>query len=101
MNHCPYLDKECIRHDCMHFVHFTCKDPQTGRDRDEWTCTHALIPILLMENANQIRQVAASVDSMRNEVVQRQDILNTAAVLGRQSKAIGDIYQQHNVIEGR
>jgi len=98
---CPYLNEPCIGHRCMLFTHFTMKDPQTGRDRDEWTCAHALNPVMMLELANQIRQVAASVDSMRNEVVKRQDVLNTAAILNmntRKTIPIKDV--THEQIEG-
>lgn len=104
MNICPFLNTECIQHKCMQFVHFTMKDPQTGRDRDEWTCSFSIMPMMMLENANQIRQVSASVDSMRNEVVVRQDIMNSAAVLGRPSKKfipIRDVSEEQNLIEDK
>lgn len=75
---CPFLKKACIEHQCMLYTHVQMQDPQSGLSKDQWTCALALIPILVIEGARQTRNVQASVDSMRNEVVKRQDVLNAA-----------------------
>lgn len=65
---CPLLQKECIQHQCEFYIHMIGMDPQTGQPKDEWGCTFRWLPILLTENANQIRQAAASSDKVANEV---------------------------------
>jgi ABC-type iron transport system FetAB permease component len=48
--------------------------------------------MLLVENARSVRGAQAAVESMRNEVVQRQDQLNNAVALGQRqaAKQIGE-----------
>jgi len=45
------------------------KNPNTGKDIDEWGCAVAWMPVLTIENANQQRQTGAAVESFRNEMV--------------------------------
>lgn len=78
MSLCPLLKKECVTHQCAWYTHIIGKDPQTSRDMDHWDCAIRWMPVLITETARQTHHVAASVDSMRNEVVQRQDVLNSA-----------------------
>ena len=75
---CPFLKKECIEHQCMLYTHVQMTDPQTGLAKDEWTCTLSLIPLMIIENARRTGGVQSAVESMRNEVVKRQDVLNAA-----------------------
>lgn len=77
-NLCPLLKKTCIEHDCKFYVHVQGMHPQTGAPMDHWDCAVSWVPMLMVESARMTRCVAASVDSMRNEVVQRQDALNDA-----------------------
>ena len=67
----------------MLYTHITMVNPQSGASEDKWACSVALVPILLIENARQVRGAQAAVESMRNEVVERQDILNRAVVMAR------------------
>jgi hypothetical protein len=83
---CPLLKKECIEHKCAWFTHVTGIHPQTGKDLDLWDCSVRWLPVMITEQARQTRGVCASVDSMRNEVVKRQDELNTA-VLEKRNEA--------------
>jgi hypothetical protein len=71
-----------MEHECMLYTHVTMTNPQTGLAKDEWACSLALIPIMVIEGANRTRGVQAAVESMRNEVVSRQDELNSAVRLG-------------------
>lgn len=70
---CPFIKKECMEHKCMLYTHITMKDPQSGMDKDEWTCSLVLIPIMMLENARQTRGVQSATESMRNEIVKRMD----------------------------
>lgn len=45
-----------------------------GEDQNDWKCAMAWMPILQVEVAGTQRGVAASINSMRNENVKRQDL---------------------------
>lgn len=63
---CP-LGHECYR--CLWLVTLRGQNPQTGEEVDRRECALTAIPLLLVENAQQGRQTAASVESFRNEMV--------------------------------
>ena len=44
-----------------------------GKEHDQWDCSMAWAPVLTLEVANMVRQMSASIDSMRNIQTQRQD----------------------------
>ena len=54
---------------CNWFIQVRGIDPNTGKDVDEWGCSIAWLPHMLIENANQSRQTGAAVESFRNEMV--------------------------------
>ena len=54
--------------------------PQTGAEIDEWGCTIAWTPMLLIENAKLQRETGAAVESFRNEMV-RSSHATTAAMV--------------------
>ena len=64
---CPILEKECIEHGCAWYRHLVGMNPQTGQPTDEWNCAVGWLPLLLVENANMMRQATASVDKVANE----------------------------------
>ncbi len=57
---------------CPWYIQLRGADPQ-GVERDEWACAIAWLPVLLIENAKEVRQGAAATESFRNEVVARVD----------------------------
>lgn len=79
---CPLMKKQCIEHQCAWYTHVTGVHPQTGQPIDHWDCAVVWLPVMLTENARMQRNTAASVDSMRNEVVKRQDQFLDAVALG-------------------
>lgn len=85
---CPLLKKACVEHQCAWYTHVIGQDPQTGAAVDEWQCAVVWIPILAIEGSRSTRSVASAVESMRNEVVQRQDALQ-ATVQGQVTERIG------------
>jgi hypothetical protein len=89
---CPLLKKPCIEHGCKFFVHVAGQHPQTGAAMDLWDCTLVWMPVLLTSSIKEHRHTTASVDSMRNEVVQRQDALNNVVALSQRqtAKQIGE-----------
>lgn len=78
MKKCPLIKAKCTEHGCAWYTHVIGLDPQTQKPIDTFDCAVKWLPILLTEGARQTHTVAAAVTSMRNEVVQRQDVLNGA-----------------------
>lgn len=77
---CP-LDgfKPCRQLDCAWFMKVRGTNPNTGQEVDEWGCSIAWLPILLIDNSQQQRQTGAAVESFRNDMVQSN--IETAKVL--------------------
>lgn len=71
-NFCPLLQKECIGLQCAWLTQIRGKNPNTGKDVDEWGCAISWLPILSIENSQQQRQTGAAIESFRNEMVQNQ-----------------------------
>ena len=65
---CPLVQGECKKWECAFFTQVRGTNPNTGQDIDEWNCAIALMPMLLIEGAQQSRQTGAAVESFRNEV---------------------------------
>lgn len=83
-SNCP-LDgfNPCRQLDCAWFMKIRGANPNTGEEVDEWGCSIAWIPVLLIENSQQQRQTGAAVESFRNEMTEansfsQQLLLNTA-----------------------
>lgn len=67
---CPLNGFEpCKQFDCSWFMKINGEHPNTGEPVEEWGCAMAWLPVLLIENSQQSRQVGAAVESFRNEVV--------------------------------
>lgn len=66
---CPLVKKDCIGLECSWFIQVRGTDPNTGKEVDEWGCSIAWLPHLLIENAKETRQGAAATESFRNEMV--------------------------------
>jgi hypothetical protein len=69
-HNCP-LDNfnPCRQMECAWFIQVRGHNPNTGKEVDEWACSMAWTPILLIENSQQQRQTGAAVESFRNEMV--------------------------------
>jgi hypothetical protein len=81
-NFCPLLKKDCVQMQCNWFIQIRGKNPNTGQDVDEWGCSIAWLPHLLIENANQTRQAGAATESFRNEFVKSTEAtINTMVAL--------------------
>lgn len=66
---CPILKKECIGLECSWIIKMEGYDINTGQKLNEWTCTVAALPKLLIENAGMQRQTGAAIDSFKDEMV--------------------------------
>lgn len=53
---------------CVKWICLKGKNPQTEEVFDSWMCSEAAVPMLLVENAQMTRHVAASTDKVANEV---------------------------------
>ena len=73
---CPLLNKKCIKHQCVWYNMLQGKHPQTGLDVQEWGCSIAWLPLLLVENSAKTAGVQAATESFRNEMVKGQNVMN-------------------------
>lgn len=87
---CPFHRKSCdaVCHKCPLWVHVSGKNPNTGEELNEWRCSLAWLPTLLIENALHIRHAGAATESMRNEIVRRMDGVRQIGVAQRQQDEI-------------
>jgi hypothetical protein len=80
------MKKDCVQMQCSWFIQVRGKNPNTGADVDEWGCSIAWLPHLLIENANQTRQAGAATESFRNEFVKSAEAtINTMIALSNDS----------------
>lgn len=72
---CP-LDgfNPCRQLDCAWFMKIKGKDPQSEKEIEEWGCSMAWLPVLMIENSQQQRSTGAAVESFRNEMVKANDV---------------------------
>jgi hypothetical protein len=72
---CP-LDgfKPCRQLECAWFLKISGKDPQSNKEVDEWGCSMAWLPIMMIENSQQQRQTGSAVESFRNEMVKANEV---------------------------
>lgn len=84
-NWCPLIKKECVGLKCAWFIKVEGYDINTGKRVDEWNCSMAFLPMLLIENSGQQRQTGAAVESFRNEMVKANEtnINVLAAAIGK------------------
>lgn len=78
---CP-LDNfnPCRQMDCAWFIQVRGTNPNSGKEVDEWACSMAWMPILMIENSQQQRSTGAAVETFRNEMVKANQT-NTAVLL--------------------
>lgn len=73
-NNCPLNSFEpCKGLDCAWFIQVRGTNPNTGKEVDEWACSMAWLPMLLIENSQQQRKTGAAVESFRNEMVKANE----------------------------
>ena len=69
---CPFLSafrkQDCVEAKCRFWTHLLGKNPQGDGVIDKFGCAIEFLPILLVENAQMIRQTAASTDKVANQV---------------------------------
>ena len=72
---CP-LDgfKPCKQLECAWFIKIAGTNPNTGKEVEEWGCSMAWMPMLMIENSQQQRSTSAAVESFRNEMVKNNEV---------------------------
>jgi len=71
---CPLNNFEpCKKLDCAWFVNIRGTNPNTGQEVDEYACSIAWLPILLIENSHMSRQTGGAIESFRNEMVKTNE----------------------------
>jgi hypothetical protein len=72
---CP-LDgfKPCRQLECAWFMKIAGTNPNTGKEVEEWGCSMAWLPMLMIENSQQQRGTSAAVESFRNEMVKSNEV---------------------------
>ena len=98
-NLCPIFKSECIGLDCAWFIKVEGYDINSGKRVDEWNCTVAILPMLLIENSGMQRQTGAAVESFRNEMVKATEAsqqLFIAAASGNVSQLSKQILIDNN-----
>ena len=72
---CPLNSfQPCKELECAWFMKVVGTNPNTGKEVDEWGCSMAWLPMLMIENSQQQRQTGAAVESFRNEMVKANEI---------------------------
>ena len=85
-SNCPLNGfQPCKLWDCSWFIEIKGKHPQTGTDLNEWGCSMAWLPVMMIDSARQQHSTASAIESFRNEMVMsneasRQILLETAKV---------------------
>lgn len=92
-SNCP-LDgfKPCRQLECAWFMKVAGSNPNTGKEVEEWGCSMAWLPIMVLENSQMQRQTGAAVESFRNEMVKNnevgQRVLLAAAGVSQQAQTL-------------
>ena len=71
---CP-LDgfKPCRQLERAWFMKIRGNNPNTGEEIDDYGCSIAWLPVLMIENSQQQRSTGAAVESFRNEMVKSNE----------------------------
>ena len=83
---CPLLNKKCIKHQCIWYNMLQGAHPQTGQAVQEWGCSIAWLPLLLVENSAKMTGVQAATESFRNEMVKGQNVMNNILAANPQTR---------------
>jgi len=65
--------KDNVMHRCRWYVSMSGEDPQSGEKFTKSECAMSWVPVLLIENTRESSRLNASISSLRNETVLRQD----------------------------
>lgn len=68
--YCPLIKKDCVGLQCNWYMHLQGTNPNTGQEVDEYACSIAWIPLLLIENSRQHLNTNTVMNSFKNDLVQ-------------------------------
>ena len=85
----------CKELECAWFMKVRGVNPNTGAEIEDWACSMAWLPMLLIENSQQQRQTSGAVESFRNEMVKANEmsqkvLLASAGILPKKKLIIED-----------
>jgi hypothetical protein len=89
---CPLHKQDVseVCHKCPWFTRIIGKNPQNEELVDNWHCAIAILPMLLVENAQISRGTVAAVENMRNDVVaSATEMVSATLHVERMQKLIG------------
>lgn len=103
---CPLFKGACMEHQCRWFIQILGKNPQTGDPlpNNGWGCAMEWMPVLLIHNSQQTNQLAAAVESQRNEG--HNDAMTVSKALKAAAQAVGSqrlttcVYEARRVVGG-
>ena len=75
---CPHYKKPCLEHGCTHYVQLLGNDPQTGEEHNNFICADLAQITIALEANKEIRQLAAAIESFRNEMVGQKLIIDVS-----------------------
>jgi len=82
-NGCPLNNFEpCKQLDCAWFTKLVGKNPQGDREVEEWGCSMAMLPLLMVSQTNAARSTQQATESFRNIMVSQQNELLEIAKQG-------------------
>jgi hypothetical protein len=92
---CPLHKQDTaeVCHKCPWWGRVVGKNPQSDELIDDWRCSIALLPMLLLENAQQTRQAGAATESLRNDLV--AGVMEAVAIAGENAGRLLDA-RHHN-----
>jgi len=73
---CPLVGGSCKKFECKWWIQVRGANPNTGEEIDEWDCTVAFLPLLILEASQQARQAGAAVEDFRNQNMQQNQELH-------------------------
>jgi hypothetical protein len=65
---CPLVRGACVRDACAFWTSVRGTNPQTGVEIDQPACAVAWLPLLILDQTQQVRHQAAAADQARNAV---------------------------------
>lgn len=71
---CPFWRGPCIENKCRLYIQIMGTNPNTGEHVTKCGCSFEFIPMLLIENSQQTRQVGAGIDRFNNDMVRLNDV---------------------------
>lgn len=72
---CPLNNFEpCKQLECAWFLKIQGTHPNTGESIDEWGCSMAWMPVLLINSAREQHSTSSAIESFRNEMVKANEV---------------------------